>query len=157
MKLFWQYYKCRGGDSINAMFGYHWDRQKNSSLSGQRKMLLKCWKSLEKLESSGFIGIDQTDPQKKCMFPNHILQGGRRPPVWPWMKQMPCQPSGSSPKIRGITKLLHKYHQTKGTVTKALKSNGHQSLLYKFHFQTGDAGCCARICRLWWINRPWKD
>ncbi|MFN8251923.1 MAG: hypothetical protein U0V75_08560 [Ferruginibacter sp.] len=114
MKLFQQYYNAGQGDSINAMFGYHWDEAKKFKPIWTKKDAAEMLEKFGKLESFRFIGIDQTDPQKVYVFQTIFSRGGEKTTSMTLDEANALSTFRFITESRGITKLLHKYHQTKG-------------------------------------------
>lgn len=114
MTKFQHFYNTGQGDSINAMFGHTWDQMKNYKPIWTKEGNAEMLEQYGTLESFQFIGIDRSDPQKVYVFQTKFAKGGEKTTSLTIDKDNKLATFRFITISGRITKLLNKYHQTKG-------------------------------------------
>ncbi len=112
MRKFQQYYNAGQGDSINAMFGHHWDKAKTVKPLWTNEDSEATLQQYGTLQSFTFIGIDKTDPQKVYVFKTLFSKGGEKTTSLTLDKENGLATFRFITESPGITKLLNKHLQT---------------------------------------------
>lgn len=68
MEKFKKFFNAGQGDSINAMFGHHWDEMKSTKALWTNARAEELLNEYGKLKSFKFVGVDKEDPNKVYVF-----------------------------------------------------------------------------------------